>query len=75
MCAKMHIADRVARIAIGGILVVVTLLNAFGPYLSWLIVIIGLMLALTGATGFCPAYKLIGRLSKKEGSCCYSASA
>ncbi|MDR2153014.1 MAG: DUF2892 domain-containing protein [Helicobacteraceae bacterium] len=59
MKKNMHAIDRTARIILGGAIGAITLLNAFGPYLSWVLVAIGLILIVTGAIGVCPIYSLV----------------
>ncbi|MDR1911397.1 MAG: DUF2892 domain-containing protein [Helicobacteraceae bacterium] len=72
MKRNQHIIDRVARIVLGLALGVTTLLSAFGPYLSWVLAAIGVVLIVTGAIGICPIYSLFKRSTNKE-SCCASA--
>lgn len=58
MKKNMRAIDRTARIIVGAAIGAVTLLNAFGPYLSWVLVAIGALLIVTGAIGICPLYAL-----------------
>jgi hypothetical protein len=55
MTANIGTIDRVARIILGVIIVTLTALGKISPW-GWL----GLMLIITGAFKFCPAYTLFG---------------
>ena len=55
MTANIGTIDRVARIILGVIIVTLTALGKISPW-GWL----GVMLIITGAIKFCPAYSLFG---------------
>ncbi|MCL5799316.1 MAG: DUF2892 domain-containing protein [Gammaproteobacteria bacterium] len=61
--------DRIARMIVGGLLIVLAILGVIGLW-GW----IGILPLVTGAVGYCPGYKLFGwntcRLSpsKNQGS-------
>ncbi|GHV01073.1 hypothetical protein AGMMS49521_0460 [Campylobacterota bacterium] len=67
MTTNQHTIDRTARIVLGVAIGAATMLNAFGQYLSWVLVAIGVVLIVTGALGICPIYSLL-RFNTK--SCC-----
>ncbi len=52
-------ADRVARALLGAVLVALALWSLAGA-LYWIALIVGIVLLVTAATGFCPAYRLLG---------------
>lgn len=64
MTANMGNADRLARLIVGLILIVLPLVNGmaiFGmAWLSYLMIIAGIVLVATSALGFCPLYKILG---------------
>ena len=66
--------DRSARILLGLAIGVITLLHAFGPYLSWVLCAIGLIMIVTGAIGVCPLYSFVKfatrRCANKRGENC-----
>lgn len=47
--------DRITRMLVGGLLIVLAILGVIGPW-GW----IGLLPLVTGAVGYCPAYRLFG---------------
>ena len=55
MTANVGGIDRIARIALGIILVALTLMGTIGPW-GWL----GIVLVATGVIRFCPLYPLLG---------------
>ena len=55
MTANVGGIDRIARIALGIILVALTLMGTIGPW-GWL----GVVLVATGVIRFCPLYPLLG---------------
>lgn len=53
--------DRGLRAAIGMLLVILALAGVFAAaWLYWGAIIVGVVLLVTAATGFCPAYRLLG---------------
>ncbi|MDR2638257.1 MAG: DUF2892 domain-containing protein [Helicobacteraceae bacterium] len=80
MKSNMCKIDRAARIALGFVIGAATLLNAFGPYLSWVLAAIGAAMIVTGAIGICPMYSVVKLTSRKcrasrakgECDCCCS---
>ena len=74
MTTNQHTIDRVARIVLAAVIIAATMLNAFGQYLSWVFVAIGIVLIITGALGICPIYSAFRFSSKncgcKSGGCC-----
>lgn len=54
--------DRIARLIIGVLLLVAPFVTGWAlftnPLWTWIIVIVGLVLAVTGLVRFCPAYAL-----------------
>lgn len=52
--------DRIVRVAIGVIALVIAFTGVVGSGPAWGIGIVGAVLFVTGAVGFCPAYALFG---------------
>lgn len=52
-------ADRAVR-AIAGIILLILALTVAGAPWNWVLGIIGAVLLITGAVGFCPLYRLLG---------------
>jgi len=53
--------DRVARLAVGLLFLIVGLLSLKSiVILGWILVVIGAVLMITGGTGFCPLYNALG---------------
>jgi hypothetical protein len=52
--------DRIVRVAAGVALLAVVVLGVLATPLSWIAGAIGAILLVTGATGFCPLYALLG---------------
>jgi Inner membrane protein YgaP-like, transmembrane domain len=54
-------ADRAIRAVLGIVLILLALGGTIaGVYLYWAAIVVGAVLLLTAATGFCPAYRLFG---------------
>ncbi len=53
-------AERFIRILIGGALLLIGTYVSMAPVLSWTAVILGLVLMLTGLSGYCPCYAMMG---------------
>ncbi|MCF7804385.1 MAG: DUF2892 domain-containing protein [Candidatus Marinimicrobia bacterium] len=56
--------DRVLRVIIGLVLLAIGIFGLQGT-LAWILGIVGGILAVTGLTGFCLLYKLLGISTKK----------
>lgn len=52
-------ADRAVR-AIAGIILLILALTVAGAPWNWVLGIIGAVLLITGAVGFCPLYRILG---------------
>ena len=52
--------DRILRTVAGGALVLLMLFGVVSGVLGWLVLALGAILLVTGATGFCPLYALFG---------------
>ncbi|KXB04429.1 hypothetical protein AKJ50_02410 [candidate division MSBL1 archaeon SCGC-AAA382A13] len=52
--------DRVLRVIVGAVIVILTYLYLQGNVLSWIAYLVTVILILTGLTGFCPLYKVVG---------------
>ncbi len=57
--------DRFLRILIGGVLLIIVSYLPLNIYLTWVLVLLGIFLMVTGLTGFCPAYSLLKTGTKK----------
>jgi len=57
---NVGMTDRIVRIVLGLILIVVLAMNYVPTPWSYLVAIIGLILLVTGAIGTCPLYSVIG---------------
>ncbi len=58
--------DRALRIVIGLLLVGVSAASLVGAPLAYLMVGVGVVLLITGASGFCPLYALVGVSTKAK---------
>ena len=56
---NMSTFDRFARIIIGGVLLLIVSNVPVSGLVAWVIVIAGLILMLTGLSGWCPIYSLL----------------
>jgi len=52
--------DRILRLVVGGVLVVITLVGILGGVLKWILLIVGAILLVTGAVQVCPLNALFG---------------
>jgi Inner membrane protein YgaP-like, transmembrane domain len=52
--------DRVVRVVVGVALLAVAVVGVVASPLSWIAGAVGAVLVVTGATGFCPLYALLG---------------
>ncbi len=52
--------DRIVRLAAGGALLAVAVLGLVASPLSLVAGVVGAILVVTGATGFCPLYAVLG---------------
>jgi len=66
---NVGIADRMLRVCIGIVLIVLGILIAKGT-IGTVLVILSIPLLVSGIAGFCPTYTLLGISTKREGSCC-----
>ncbi len=57
--------ERFVRIIVGGILLILATYLPIGQILSWIMVILGLILMLTGLAGWSPLYSLLKISTKK----------
>ena len=57
--------DRLIRIMLGGVLLIIVSYFPLNVYLTWILVLLGIFLIVTGLTGFCPAYSLLKLGTKK----------
>ena len=57
--------DRIIRIVIGVVLIVVAYLGVVTGTWQWVAYVIGAIALLTGIAGFCPLYTLFGFQTKK----------
>lgn len=72
MKSNEHAIDRIIRVVLG----IAALVAAFmslgimeGQILGIVVAAVGAILVLTGIIGFCPAYKICGMSTCKDGSC------
>lgn len=70
MTINIGTPDRIARVLLGLVLVLLPFVSGFALFESafwlWASVVVGLVLVVTGALRFCPAYRLIGFTSAKD---------
>ncbi len=57
--------DRLLRIILGGALVIISSYYPFPPLVFWIFTVVGIILILTGLTGYCPIYHLFKFSTKK----------
>lgn len=57
--------ERFVRIIAGGILLLLATYVPMNTILTWILIILGLILMLTGLSGWCPLYKLLGIKTNK----------
>ncbi len=63
--------DRIVHLAAGlMVLVSIALAHYSNPNWIWLTVFVGVNLAQSGVTGFCPMAFMLKKSGVKEGSCC-----
>jgi len=58
--------DRIIRLLVGGILLILGLFVVVDPTLRIVLDVLGILGLFTGATGFCLLYKLFGISTKKD---------
>jgi hypothetical protein len=61
--------DRMLRICIGIVLIVLAVLFVKGT-VGTILMILSIPLLVSGIIGFCPSYVLLGISTKRENSCC-----
>lgn len=66
---NMGMMDRMLRICIGVVLIVLALLIVKGT-VGTILMILSIPLLVSGIAGFCPSYVLLGISTKRESSCC-----
>ncbi len=66
MKANESSLDRIIRVVVGVVLVVLAYLGTFTGTWQWVAYIVGAILLLTGVAGFCPLYVLLRFQTKKE---------
>lgn len=66
---NVGMADRIVRLLLGGILLIVGLAHLGGVtgVLSTVLAVVGLVFLLTGIVGMCPLYRLFGISTKGKG--------
>ena len=57
---NVGLADRIIRVVLGIVLIVVFALGMVAGLLSYLVLLIGLIALVTGAVGTCPLYSVVG---------------
>ncbi len=57
--------DRFIRILVGGALLIATSYITLHPVVFWAVTLLGIILLLTGLTGYCPIYHLFRIGTKK----------
>ncbi len=65
MKTNESLLDRIIRIVIGVVLIVVAYLGVVTGAWQWVAYVIGAIALLTGIAGFCPLYTLFGFQTKK----------
>lgn len=63
MTRNMGTSDRVVRLVVGLVLLLVPLLTGFAsgaPWLWWAMLAVGAVFVATSLTGVCPAYRVLG---------------
>ncbi len=58
--------DRIIRMVVGAILVVMAFMGAASGFMMYVAYLVGFIFILTGAVGFCPIYSAFGFSTKKE---------
>jgi hypothetical protein len=65
MTKNMNKREQVVRVILGAALAILYLAGVISGWLADVLVIVGAVLVLTGALGFCPLYKLLNISAKK----------
>ncbi|SEH69398.1 YgaP family membrane protein [Paracoccus alkenifer] len=60
MQANIGNTERIVRLIVGVVLVLLPFLTGFAPVWTWVSVIVGLVLVGTAAVRFCPLWKILG---------------
>ena len=60
MKANMGTADKIIRIILGIVLIIIALAVAMSTVLEIILLVVGIILLITSITGFCALYKLLG---------------
>ena len=53
-------ADRIIRVVIAIAAVVGAFAIGFSSWVAWLLIVVGAIMLVTAATGFCPLYRIFG---------------
>ena len=72
MKSNEHTIDRIIRVALGAIALAAAFMSLGvmeGQIMGIVVAAVGAILVLTGIVGFCPAYKICGMSTCKDGSC------
>ncbi len=65
MKTNESLLDRIIRVVLGLVLVVIAYLGVVTGTWQWVAYVVGAILLLTGVVGFCPLYTLFGFQTKK----------
>jgi hypothetical protein len=66
MKINMHITDRVIRVLLSLVIVILYFSGYFSGTLAIIVLIAAIIFTLTSLIGFCPLYALLGISTKKE---------
>ena len=58
--------DRIVRVVVGIVLVVLAVAGVVSGALAWVFGVVGAVLTITGAAGFCPIYAVLKLSTKKK---------
>lgn len=53
-------ADRIVRVVIAIAAVIGAFAIGFSSWVAWLLIVVGAIMLVTAATGFCPLYRIFG---------------
>ena len=53
-------ADRIIRVVIAIAAVIGAFAVGFSSWVAWLLIVVGAIMLITAATGFCPLYRIFG---------------
>lgn len=66
MSRNMGTVDRIGRLVIAAILIVLAFGAAAGGWLQWVMILVAAVFTLTAIVGNCPAYRIIGLKTCKD---------